>query len=139
MSGTYDPKLRQAAAEIQEILKKHDIGAFMGLFSLTHTEFVFHIEPSWSMATFKRNPETGEVEGFRFKQRIKQQAQSDATAGMFFNMRDLAARFFQYADNAIKLLEQHMKIDHTRGEVSTEGLEAPTAAVVSFPTPDEKG
>lgn len=129
----YDPKLRAAAEEIKQVMKKHDIAGFVGLFSISHAEFVFEIESSWSIAKWKRDPETGDVQGFRFSVRKNKKAEGDATAGLFCNMRDLSARFFQYADNAIKLLEQHMKIDHEVGVINTNDLVPPNATIVSFP------
>ena len=100
-SAPFDPKLRKAMREIRVVMDKHDIGGFVGLFSQGHAEFLNHIEPTWSMARYKRD-EQGNPIGIRLKVRKKLRERSEATVGMFANMRDLAAMFFGHADGFIK-------------------------------------
>ena len=107
MKKSYDPKLRVAIAEIENILKKHDIGGMVALFSEDHAEFKMSIEPSWSLARFIRD---GEV--FHMKLYNSKQPQLDQTAGMIFGMRDLAAMFFQQTDLMVKKITEHAKVDH---------------------------
>jgi len=51
----YSPKLKTAAKEIDEILKKHDIGAFVVLHTPGHSEYLMNIDPSYSCAKWEEN------------------------------------------------------------------------------------
>jgi hypothetical protein len=43
------PVLEQAAKEIAEILKKHDIAGVVQMFTPGHNKYALHLQPSWSV------------------------------------------------------------------------------------------
>lgn len=51
----YSPKLKKAAEEIKEILKRYDIAALVVLHTPGHSEFVCELQPSYSCASFEGN------------------------------------------------------------------------------------
>lgn len=61
-----DPKLKTAAAEISAILKKHDVAGIVILSSLTHTEYLIGVDPSWSPCFSEETPK-GKALRFRAK------------------------------------------------------------------------
>jgi hypothetical protein len=107
----YSPKLRTAMGEIENILNKHDITAFVGLFDKDFVEFKMHAEASWSLIEFKINDD--HTANVKLKMRPKMQVEMDATGGFLFNMRDLAGLFFVQADRLCQKLEEHSKVTHT--------------------------
>lgn len=44
----YSPKLKTAAEEIKDVLRKHDIAAIVALHTPGHGEYIFHLQPSYS-------------------------------------------------------------------------------------------
>ncbi len=104
---TYDPKLRVAMKEIDDVLAKHDIGALVALQSRSHTEFKMAIEPTWSLVRYIRKGEAVHI-----KLHHSKQPQLDQTTAMIFNFRDMAALFFSQMDFIAKKVEQHAKVDH---------------------------
>jgi hypothetical protein len=51
----YSPKLKNAMAEISEVLKKHDIAGMVILHEPGHAEFNLRIDPSYSCAKMNGN------------------------------------------------------------------------------------
>jgi hypothetical protein len=51
--NTFDPKLKEAAKEIETILLKYDIMATMLLISPSHCEYLYHLNTSWSVLRFE--------------------------------------------------------------------------------------
>jgi hypothetical protein len=62
-----DPKLKIAVAEIEAILKKHDIAGIVMLQSPTHLEYLMEVAPSWSCCWFEDYGEAGKLLRFRAK------------------------------------------------------------------------
>lgn len=111
MTQRYDPKLRQAMGEIENILKKYDCAAMIGLFSKKFVEFKFEPHASWSLVEFKMSPDhTAKV---KIKLRPKMQDEMDATAGFLFNARDLAQMLFTQINVLCEGLQKHAEITHT--------------------------
>lgn len=98
----YSPKLRVAIAEVEAVLRKHDVGGMISLYSEQHCEFKFVIDPSWSLARFIR-----QGEAFHMKIYHSQQPKLDYTVGMLHSMRDIAALFFSQADQMCKQIAMH--------------------------------
>lgn len=48
----YSPKLKKAMEEMKEILRKHDIAGVVTLHTPGHSEYLLHVTPSYSCATF---------------------------------------------------------------------------------------
>lgn len=107
---TYDPKLRDAAKEIEDILKKYDICAFFGLTSETHGEFGLQVESSWSLLEHITN-EDGTAH-IKIKIRAKQKDKMDSMGSFVYTMRDLAAMFFQQADQMCDMIQSHCLVLH---------------------------
>jgi hypothetical protein len=66
----FDPKLKAAAEEIKEILKKYDAQGTMLLVSPSHAEFLFHVDTSWSVLKVEvdaADPEHYQLIRFRSK------------------------------------------------------------------------
>jgi hypothetical protein len=107
----YDPKLRQAMGEIENILKKYDCMAAISLHSLTHSEFKLHLESSWSLIEFQMNSDhTARV---RVKIRPKMQVEMDATIGAVYSIRDLSGLFFRQMDAIASEVERKSDVTHT--------------------------
>ncbi len=111
----YDPKLKQAAAEIGAVLKKHDIAGVVELFNGEgNAEYLYHLStPTWSCLLW-------DEKGVRFKAKAKtggpmEKAKAAATINMVHLMRDVAAGTFQFADGLVKLVHQHFDIETEGG------------------------
>lgn len=105
----YDSKLRDAMAEIEEILKKFDIGAFITLHSRTHSEFKFCIEaPTWSNVRFIKE---GEAIHLRLYSK-SEHAKTEDTIGMLYSIKDLCAAGYLQMDKLSTRIEQDAKVEH---------------------------
>jgi len=109
---TYDPKCREAMAEIEAVMEKYDMGGFVVLSSLTHNEFKLFIEPSWSMARVLTDHKTGVIKGIHFKVRKAHPVQVDATAGMIAAIRDLGGMISDHMDRMMKQLGSTVGIEY---------------------------
>lgn len=98
MKKTYDPKLRLAMVEIEEILRRHDLVAFISLGSLTHGEFMLHTDASWSCMKPEKFPDGRAAMRFKSKGLVpgtKEFEGLEATAAFICNSADLCNRFSQ--------------------------------------------
>lgn len=112
----YDPKLKFAAEEIKEILKKHDILASMLLVSPSHVEYLFHIESSWSVMRFEGGKDAS---GIRFRSKKEdfpsKEAQNFATESTMHAITSFLqfGRMCQSNMQAMmEMLKGHMKIGY---------------------------
>lgn len=55
----YDPVCKEAMAEIQAIVRKHNLGASIHLVSPTHSEYAYELPP-WGCLSWQHGP-NGEV------------------------------------------------------------------------------
>jgi hypothetical protein len=55
----YSPKLKIAMDEIKQVLKKHDIAAFLVLHTPGFAEYLNHVNPSYSCAFMDEDPIRG--------------------------------------------------------------------------------
>ncbi len=110
----YDPELKEAMLEIQEILDKHKIGGNIALTSQSHSEFLYHF-PEWSVIQFDKN-KPGEVrirsKRKDFKSKEEQRQMTEYSTHIVAQNRDLAARSFDVFDNLFKMLEKYFDIEH---------------------------
>ena len=107
-----DPKLKEAAAEIQAIMRKHDIAGYTMLMSKTNSEFMFTLDPSWSAVVVAEDHiriRAKEAE-LGSKEAVKEKA--ELTAHILCQLRDLSAHGFSVADHLIKKMETVYEIDH---------------------------
>jgi hypothetical protein len=119
MSKEFDPKLKEAAEEINKILRKYDCNASMLLVSPSHSEYLFHIDSSWSTIKFDFGPE-GEKDGkyyLRFRSKKEdfpsKEAQHFATESTIHFLTSTLQWSMMVQKNMTSMLEmlkQHMKI-----------------------------
>ena len=111
---SYDPKLKEAMAEVTAICKKYDVAGHFIMASPTNAEFRFEICPSWSCA-FWEDKDEGKLR-FRVKQaevgKEKAKAILEATCHMVFAFKDLCGRAFLNLDAMGKMLETQVDIEH---------------------------
>jgi hypothetical protein len=114
MNAPYDPKLKEAMLEIQEILDKHKIGGNIALTSQSHSEFLYHF-PEWSVIQFDKN-KPGEVrirsKREDFKSKEEQHQMTRYSTHIVAQNRDLAGRSFEVFDTLFKELEKYFDIEH---------------------------
>jgi len=110
----FDPKLKEAMAEIRGIMRKHDIGGYVILASPSHSEFGFELDPSWSCAHW----EDKDAGLLRFKAKQKELGKDNAkkiieeTCHLVFQIRDLCAQGFAWAEKMAMAIETQVKVEH---------------------------
>lgn len=113
-------KLKVAAEEIKEILRKHDIAATVALHTPGHGEYFFHFHTSYSVAYII---EDGEVrfhsKAKDFKSPQEQDEKNAATSNMMRILADITALNFKnvhsFSEHLDKLLgAEHTLINHTQ-------------------------
>lgn len=115
----YSPKLKVAMEEIKEVLKKNDIAGFVVLHTPGFTEFLNHIEPSYSCAK-------PEKEGIRFraksaelgKEKVNQLAAD--TYNMIVHFADVIGLHAMIYIDAMKLLKEKLGGEEFRGRMTGE-------------------
>jgi hypothetical protein len=117
----YSPKLKKAMEEINQILDKHDIGAFVLLSDGEgFSEFRNKIDPSWSCMFNHQLPDGSQ--GVRFKAKGKDEKTKkmvSASVNMlshFVDQLSLHAAFYTQLQGMLK-----DKVDIERGPDSTTG------------------
>ncbi len=113
----YDPRLKDAMAEIAALLQRYDIGASVHLVSQTHSEYCYHF-PTWSVAQFAQE-EPGRW-GIRvrskkedFPSREAQHQANEVTAHLLCQLRDLGAQDLVQIEQVLEMVEKHWQIRHT--------------------------
>jgi hypothetical protein len=108
---SYDPKLKEAMAEITAILAKHDIAGALTLVSETHSEYKYHF-PTWSAAQFSED-------GIRFKTKAsefpdKETANRALTVSLhvLLQIRDLNAQHFETMTQILEKVREHVDFNH---------------------------
>lgn len=109
----YSPKLKKAAEAIKKILKEADIAGVVVLHTPGHSEYLYEISPTYSLA---------KVEGEELRIRsthitdkdLKLQRITD-TANMFVCLTDVGDLLHSYNQHALKLMKRHIEIEETRG------------------------
>jgi len=111
---SYDPKLKEALAEIRAICTKHDIAGYIALISQTHGEFGLEVTPSWSCAKWEDKSEG--VLRMRIKEsevgKEKADTLAENTAHMIYQLRDLTALGFSYAAKLAELFGKQVGVEH---------------------------
>jgi hypothetical protein len=101
----YSPKLKKAMEEIKAIVKKYDIGAAVVLHAPGFSEYLNHIETSYSVAKFEPN-------GIRFKTKGRSHEDVRDTVNMInlfgTTMGNMSLVYFDLED----LLKKQMDINH---------------------------
>ena len=106
---SYDPKLREAMTEIEEVLKKHDIGGFIALASPSHTEFKVAIDvPTWSVVRYIKDGEAVHIKLYT----KSRHADTEATVHMIASIRDLCVLAFGQTEQIMNKIEEQVKVVH---------------------------
>ncbi len=100
-----DPKLKDAAAEIDAVLQKYGIAGFYGLASSTHAEFKLTF-PQWSLIST-------EHEHVRFRARSAEPERTEASVHLAFSLRDIAGLMFQNLEAITRLISSQLEVDHS--------------------------
>lgn len=111
MKTEFDPELKKAMLEVQDILRKYDCAASIILISPTHSEFLYHVETSWSVMKM-------EGPGYiRFKSKkddfatkADQHAATEASVHMLTTFLQFGRKSASIFGGLIEQLGHHMKI-----------------------------
>lgn len=114
MKKPYDPKLRKAAIEFSELCEKYDCMGVVLLVSPTHSEFVNHFNPSWSVMHLE--PPNGlrfrsKKEDFNSKE--EQHEKTEATAHGVTSIVEWSRKTNEVWTNILSQLSTQMTIIHS--------------------------
>lgn len=98
----YSPKLKKAAAEIKQILEKHDIAGVVALHTPGFGEYVNHLSPSYSAAKFENDQIKVKIKASELEGGVKQAKQ---LAHDTYNMTAILSEMC--AVSASSLIELH--------------------------------
>ena len=110
----YDPKLKEAAAEIKAICRKHDIAAHVALVSPSHAEFVMVLDPTWSACQLTDNRLKIRAKSKEIGHEVAHKLMG-GTAHMVCRIQDMCTKAVDDMDNILAALAPHIKINHTTG------------------------
>jgi hypothetical protein len=100
----FDPKLKEALAEIEAICHKYGIGAAIALASSTHAEFGT-IFPWWSGLQVEDG-------GFRIKLRKAEEEKAEATMHLAYCLRDMSGLMFQNFEAVTQTIASKIDVEH---------------------------
>ena len=111
MKTPYDPKLREAAEEFKALCTKYDCAGVVLFVSPTHSEFVNHVGPSWSVVKFEL------PNGLRFRSKREdfpskeaQRFATESTAHMLTSIVEWSRVLNASMTSVIKQLQGKMQI-----------------------------
>lgn len=111
----FDPKMKEAMAEIKAVIKKYDCAAFVLLNSPIASEFINDITPSWSVMRFDQSEKGEPAIRFRskkgdFKTKEEQDYCTDRTVNFLYRFVEMMAHHFLAYEKLISQLKEHMEI-----------------------------
>lgn len=98
----YDPKLKTAIGEIQQILEKHDVSGVIQLISQTHSEFLIHF-PTWSGVQFEESTD-GEMR-LRIKFKKEDIEKGNLTAHLIVDQMQMSSKHFEVFSGLFQTLK----------------------------------
>lgn len=112
----YSPKLKEVMAEIITVLKRHDIAGHVVLYEPGFSEYLWLIDPSWSVMRFEK-------EGLRFESRLvdyggdkaRQQREQEASINMIKHFGDVLINGGAMAKEIERQLKKQIDFEHTEG------------------------
>lgn len=124
-------KQEQAFEEIQAVIKKYDLAAFIALHDKDGGTFRPFF-PTWCEVTFREKREGGIVLHMRTKVNMENGEESIA---MMLGLRDITIRASAIYENVAKSLARHLNVDlvHLLGGVEKGGQEPKEGTLVDFP------
>lgn len=109
----YSPKLKKAAEQIKEILKEHDIAAVVVLHTPGHSEYLYQISPSYSIAKIEGNElRIRSTHITDMEEKVKKVTD---TANMFVCLTDVGDMLHSFNQHALKLMKKHIEIIEQSG------------------------
>lgn len=107
-------KLKVAAEEIKEILRKHDIAAAVVLHAPGHGEHFMHLTPSYSCAYMYNDNEIRIYSKKEDYNNVEEQQQKQAyTSNMLSILTDITAINFMGLETVSKMLDKKLNAKHT--------------------------
>ena len=121
----YSPKLKNAMAEIEAILKREDLAGVIILHEPGSVEVLTKIDPSYSCASFQH---VGGKVGIRLKGKLERDFGGDKekqhkvlsnTSNMLYHMGTIAANQIMGVLEMSKMLDDKLGATHTDGGFTT--------------------
>lgn len=111
-----NPQIAPVLDEIKEVLKKHDMVGLITVGNSTHTDFLIHVDATWSCARIEKSDEQGYFIRIRSKRDEyptpeAQKESLDKTVGTFVTWHDLLPVLHQQVEKVLIMCAQHMQID----------------------------
>jgi hypothetical protein len=106
--------LRQAMAEIRDVMKKYDCAGYVALGSISHFEFQVHIDATWNLMTVEQRPDGSHGLRLRLKGKLDsaRQRMANATVGFLYNLRDNLGIQYLAISQFSDALEKQSQVDH---------------------------
>jgi hypothetical protein len=122
----YSDKLKEAMAEINAVLEKHDVAALVVLHEPGFSEFRTRIDPSWSVCHFEPTKDGDVAVRFRAKaedfggDKAAQKKAIDDTVNMIVHFRDNCAMHFKVMDGLLDMLGKRFEIAKEPGRFTPD-------------------
>jgi len=110
MNKEYDPELKKCAEELKVLFKKYDVMGSVTIASPSHSEFLMHVEATWSVSKWE-----GDAIRFRSKKedwpsKAAQDKATEATVHGIESIRWLNAKMHDNMSQLIEMLREKMTI-----------------------------
>jgi len=106
----YDPKLKEAMAEIKVILKKHDIAGAVSLVSETHSEYLYDF-PSWSGIKLTGDGLKMDIKHKDFKAKADFNEAATIAMHVLHQIRDIGGKSFMIFEKVINTIIEKTGIE----------------------------
>ncbi|TXG77594.1 hypothetical protein E6Q11_02375 [Candidatus Dojkabacteria bacterium] len=110
MKKPYDPKLREIAVEFENLCEKYDVAASCLFVSPTHSEFVNHISPTWSVMRLQDGMIRFRSKAEDFPSKEIQHERTEATAHVLTSILEWSRQTNETMRSVLQQLGKHMKI-----------------------------
>lgn len=108
-----ETKLKVAAEEIKDILRKYDLAGAVQLHTPGHGEFFIHLNPSYSCAYIYNDNEVRFYSKREDYKSLDEQMEKQAnTSNMLKILTDITAINFSGLNHVSKTLDNHIKAEH---------------------------
>lgn len=121
MMNNKSNELKKAMTEIEEVMRKYDIGGFVSLQDgLGNGEFKMFVDtPTWSMIRFlpKKNPSDGLAVHLKLYSKTKK-IETERTVNMLFNAQDVLGMMFLCIDEIKAKIQTQIEVVSGKGKFS---------------------
>lgn len=107
----YDPKLREAALEFEQLCKRYDCVGVALFVSKTHSEFINYLSPTWSV--MKLEPPNGlrfRSKKEDFKSKEEQHENTNATAHALTSIVEWSRQINDVTRSILQQISKHMAV-----------------------------